>query len=397
MTEEIQSVLQSMMDRMEKIELAVNQRKEEIASLATNLNLITSDDSESNSSENSKNLKNPISNNTIKNEENNREFIPARDAVKLIKKFNGQDDIGVESFITLVNKIKEQCSNPEILLNWIMSERIEGDAEKAIRFLNIETFDELFETLRSNFGAMGSLETHRTKLAQVIQGNIEPTQNYNIRFNQKRNELLYAVQSKYTTNLERKISIQNEEQTILEKYILNLREDISDKVLAKNPKEIREAQLLAVQSEVWLIERNKIRNKTPLKTQPVLTPTFKKVIPMSKPGFQTRYQTLNKTVPNHNVPLEQRMQIVCNFCKKLGHKENQCYSKQQNFPARTTLNRPPGRVNNLMSELPEVMTTENSEEIVEENLADEIEYQQLQDNSFQYEEIYQEQHEHPNY
>ena len=51
---------------------------------------------------------------------------------------------------------------------------------------------------------------------------------------------------------ERRICIKHVEQTILEKCIINLREELSDSVSSKNPSDIRKAQQMAIQSEVWL-------------------------------------------------------------------------------------------------------------------------------------------------
>ena len=52
--------------------------------------------------------------------------IPARDVVKSIKKFNGQDEMGVEPLISLVKRLKAQCSNPGVLLNCIMAKKSKG-------------------------------------------------------------------------------------------------------------------------------------------------------------------------------------------------------------------------------------------------------------------------------
>ena len=68
------------------------------------------------------------------------------------------------------------------------------EVEKIIRFLSIETYEGLYNALGSSFGTMGSLETHRTKLVLVVQRKTESTPNFNIRFNQKTNELLYVAQ-----------------------------------------------------------------------------------------------------------------------------------------------------------------------------------------------------------
>ena len=94
---------------------------------------------------------------------------PLRDAFKLIKKFNSQYEMGVEPFIALVNRIKMQCTNSRVLLDLIIAEKIEGEAEKSIRFLSIQSCSDLFKSLRINFGTTGFLETYRTKLSQIVQ------------------------------------------------------------------------------------------------------------------------------------------------------------------------------------------------------------------------------------
>lgn len=354
---DIIGMLQRLSDRMSNMELAINTRKEEIRSIAKNFDMVTSDESERENDEESRvgnddalfvepeqllereqidpRLLQRLSNErvTTPNEAilttdrlsqspNERisttsENIPARDAVKLIKKFNGQDDMGVEPFITLVKRIKSQCSNPGVLLDWIIAEKIEGEAEKSIRFLSIQDYDDLFKALRTNFGTTGSLETHRTKLSQVIQGAGESTQNFNARFNQRMHELLYAVQSKNPLKHEREICIKNEEQTVLEKYIMNLREELSDRVASKNPSDVREAQQMAIQSEVWLDERSKIhQSKNTIKPQlPIRTTLDKSPFKTLNSQFnKQKYPSLNNP-PNHSIPLQQRLQLFCRHYK----------------------------------------------------------------------------------
>ena len=48
-----------------------------------------------------------------------------------------QDDIGVEDFIKTIEKARETFSQPELLLDYIIAEKITGQTESAIRYTNI--------------------------------------------------------------------------------------------------------------------------------------------------------------------------------------------------------------------------------------------------------------------
>ena len=47
------------------------------------------------------------------------------------------------------------------------------------------------------------------------------------------------------------------------------------------------------------------------------------------------------------MPLQQRLQLFCSYCKNAGHLETQCYSKQKNFQRGNSTNRPQDQVNQL--------------------------------------------------
>ena len=187
-------------------------------------------------------------------------------------------------------------------------------------------------------------------------------------------KLFHAVQSKNSGMHERRICIKHEEQTILEKCIINLREELSDSVSSKNPSNIRKAQQMAIQSEVWLDERKKIRkprihNKLPLPNRPNhFKPLFK--IPNFQPNTH-KYPSINNPL-NPSMPLQERLQIFCSHCKKPGYTKNQCFPKQRNFLVQDSGDRHPNRVNFLLIE----DTTE--EEVTQRCGTEEIEYPQYQ-------------------
>ena len=78
------------------------------------------------------------------------EGIQAKDAIIAIKSINGQDDMGVEDFIKKILRTKNQCSQPQLLLDFILAKKITGDTENAIRYTTSNTYNDLFKALRQN-------------------------------------------------------------------------------------------------------------------------------------------------------------------------------------------------------------------------------------------------------
>ena len=65
--------------------------------------------------------------------------ISARDAIRDIKPLIGQDDARVEEFIRTVQRLRQQCSQPDLLLDFILAEEIQQKAERAIHLNEIYT------------------------------------------------------------------------------------------------------------------------------------------------------------------------------------------------------------------------------------------------------------------
>ena len=117
----------------------------------------------------------------------------------------------------------EKSSQSDLLLDFILVENITQNAERTIRYLKIQSFSKLYDVLRKNLSLTGSVLALRSKLKSCRQGHTEVVQNFNGRFRQVVNELKYAVQSEYSINVERRISIQIEKKESLKKHMLNLR------------------------------------------------------------------------------------------------------------------------------------------------------------------------------
>ena len=128
------------------------------AELVTDKGLITDDNDEVSREELEKRAaieRNRIRNENIIREQRNRqssvapleeERINAKLAIGIIKTINGQDDIRVENSIKNVKRARDRCNQPRILLDLIISKRIQDAAEKALRYTPITSYKDFFSS-----------------------------------------------------------------------------------------------------------------------------------------------------------------------------------------------------------------------------------------------------------
>ena len=154
----------------------------------------------------------------------------------------------------IVKKAKSWCNQQALLLDYIIVEKIINRAEKAIRYRQINSFTDLFNTLRQNLTQIGSVSALHSKLESCKQGPTETIQNFNLRFRQGVNELKYAVQSEHPGPMKRKIAINFKEKESTKKYLLNLWRKIGLQVKAQKSINLSEAQNHAVEMEMRLKE-----------------------------------------------------------------------------------------------------------------------------------------------
>ena len=83
--------------------------------------------------------------------------INAKSAIETIRGINGQDDIGIEDFIKTVKKAKTRCTQHNLLLNLIIAKKITGFAEKSIRYLQINSYEDLYDALKQNLKSLNSI------------------------------------------------------------------------------------------------------------------------------------------------------------------------------------------------------------------------------------------------
>ncbi|XP_012239594.2 uncharacterized protein LOC105680577 [Bombus impatiens] len=184
-------------------------------------------------------------------------------AIRTVETLRGRDDESVEDFILSVRKARARCkaSDRELLLDLILIERITDNAKRNIRYLKINSFEDLYSCLRQHVLTPTTISNCRDKLKNLKEGATESVQSFNSRFRQQLNELNYAVQNENRTPTERRVAIDIEEREALKTYLLNLRYEIGQMVVSSDPKNLNLVQQLAADREQWLREANPVANR----------------------------------------------------------------------------------------------------------------------------------------
>ena len=96
---------------------------------------------------------------------------PAKDIIRTIEPLKGRDDNGVEDFIKSIKKARLRCNQQNLLLDFIIAEKIVENAKRAIRFTPINSYEDLYEALRHNLGTNSSVDLARSRLENIKQQN----------------------------------------------------------------------------------------------------------------------------------------------------------------------------------------------------------------------------------
>ena len=67
--------------------------------------------------------------------------ISANDISRTIEELKGCDDMGVEDFIKTVKRARIRCSQPDLLLDLIIANKIRDRAKRTIPFNPIDNYD----------------------------------------------------------------------------------------------------------------------------------------------------------------------------------------------------------------------------------------------------------------
>ena len=276
---------------------------------------------------------------------NHRANIPAKDVVRTIKSFRGRDDIGVEDFITSIKIARTQCKEEDFLLRLIIAEKITEHAERSIRHLSINSYDELYDALRKHVAPATTVGNARSKLKDIKQGNTESVHSYNLRFRQQYSELRYTIQYNYAKPQARKVMLDSEEESSNQTYIQNLRSDISQLVYARHPLNLTLAQQCATETETWLREASS-RSQSSSRTAPLPRRLQSSRTTQESSTSRSHPTAAASTESPSNTPVSPvpRTNLKCTYCSIMGHTINQC--RKRNFHLRQQGKLPP-RVNQL--------------------------------------------------
>ncbi|KAK9302452.1 hypothetical protein QLX08_005526 [Tetragonisca angustula] len=217
---------------------------------------------------------------------------------------------------------KNSCSEPTLLLQLILAEKILDQAERSIRYTKIDTYSELFKALRTQVFIPVTVNDCKQGLTESVQA-------FSNRF-RRHSELQCAVQSRYKGATSRHIAIQKANEKALHMYITNLCGEIGQTVLACDPK---------TSNQRGIMKENRPKLTTP-RSNFTSTPhqrnvCFQNLTPRLIEAPQPRLSLL---APVPRPP-------TCEHCKKSDHHQSQCY-QLRNFQHRQ-FGKIPLRVNNL--------------------------------------------------
>ncbi|XP_033316637.1 uncharacterized protein LOC117214557 [Bombus bifarius] len=268
----------------------------------------------------------------------------AEKVIRTVETLRGRDDVGVEDFILSIRKARARCkaSDKDILLDLILVEKITDNAKRNIRYLKINSFEDLYSCLRQYVLVPTTSSYCRNKLKNLKQGTTESVQSFNSRFRRQLNELNYAVQHENREPTERRVALDIEEREAVKTYLLNLRYEIGQLLLASDPKNLNLAQQLAADREQWLREANRVVNRP--KNQ------FDNTTPVSKRN------TTDPQPQAFSQPSGDRVKLKCFKCSRIEHTVEICHSRNSPFANQGKI---PPRVNQ----------TENPEETYRESTA----------------------------
>ena len=95
-------------------------------------------------------------------------LIPTKDLIRTIDVLNGRDDMGTHDFIKSIKRALVRSLQPKLLLDFIIAEKIVNQAKRAIRYSPINSYDDLYNTLKINLALTSSVELCRSRVEAFI-------------------------------------------------------------------------------------------------------------------------------------------------------------------------------------------------------------------------------------
>lgn len=249
------------------------------------------------------------------------ELVPIGTLFKFIKPFDGSRE-KLNSFLINCNNAINLASESQkgILFKFILSQ-LEGKAETACFIKDFESWDQLCEFLKTQFGEKKHYAHLLTDLQECRQGYNEPVNQFALRVETCLSKLLTEVTLSNRKKSELIGRTAAMEDLALHTFLLGLKPELSNLVRTKDPTKLNEAINFATSEE-------KILNLFHKRNQPHST-THR---PPVKPQPPFRPPTHNNHSPRHQFRPQNHYNgnTFCRYCKAPGHTIESCAKRQFN-------------------------------------------------------------------
>lgn len=249
--------------------------------------------------------------------------VPIGTLFKFVKPFDGSRE-KLNPFINNCDNaiaLASEAYKP-ILFKFILSQ-LEGKAETACSIKDFESWDQLSEFLKVQFGERKHYTHLLTDLQECRQVNNEPVNQYALRLETCLSKLLTEVTLSNKKKSELVGRIAAMEDLALHTFLLGLKPNISNLVRGKTPSNLNEAINLAVSEEKILnmiYKRNLPTNSQNSMSQRPAIPKSN-LVPRSN-----QYVNTNPQMPKPNVA----QGLFCRYCKTQGHTIETCRKREYN-------------------------------------------------------------------
>ena len=300
----------------------------------------------------------------VKSEANNSDYAPTlrpKDVINWVSTFNGSGNVKI--FLREVQDALSQMGNwldEKCVLRMIIANKITGQAKELIGSQEADTWEDIQDLLRYYYDVQDMPYTHlKEQRNKTMQGREESVSSYAKRFLDVHRRVIRAAGNKADPQ-RAKFAQEAEEEEGIWRFTVGLSDKICERVETKTPRTIKEAISYALNAETLIQERNLCRktastryenrfayqedrnfraarhNATHQRTEERKitsrrenTPTENREgrpVQQSERNSHQRYEEKRPIYQSHE---RRRSSSFCDFCKRSGHDESRCYSKNR--------------------------------------------------------------------
>lgn len=257
------------------------------------------------------------------------ELVPIGTLFKFIKPFDGSRE-KLNSFLINCNNAINLASDAQktILFKFILSQ-LEGKAETACFIKDFDSWEQLCEFLKTQFGEKKHYAHLLTDLQECRQSYNEPVNQFALKIETCLSKLLTEVTLSNRKKSELAGRTAAMEDLALHTFLLGLKPEISNLVRTKDPSNLNEAINFATSEEkiLNLFHKRNQPHPTSHRVAPKPQQVFK---PSAYNNFQSKFQSVRQP-DQYN-----RNNQFCRYCKAPGHTIDNCFKRQFNnnrFPS----------------------------------------------------------------